>query len=73
MLAEILGLHPKISFHEFHNISCVVVFSVKEVELKKIQDSSIVSSSKSKFGDRLFVDLRVLYNCEYEIDFFLIC
>ena len=32
MLAEILGLHPKISFHEFHNISCVVVFSVKFIQ-----------------------------------------
>jgi hypothetical protein len=35
MLAEILGLHPKISFHEFHDISCVVVFSVKFIYSEK--------------------------------------
>ena len=35
MLAEILGLHPKISFHEFHNIRCVMVFSVKFIYSEK--------------------------------------
>ena len=59
MLAEILGLHPKISFHEFHNISCVLVFSVKTVELKKIRDRSIVSSITLDSGINVGVRLLI--------------